>query len=269
MNKEDFKPYILERIHYLHDESAILDVFPIYTAEEDKYYEIYVEAVKDTLQNFERAVGRHIFVDLLSSDTLEILEGEFYSESSTDGQRSYRSFEFKSFEKTAPEWKPKYNSLLQEFRSLFGQKLIVFAAVRQKLVSRYKNIYLTETFAIPSAILDQTGIFENLFHMFDSNPAWDGLNLLLNPNSYGEPSHKDWQISYSKLNETYKILQETDVGVYETIRDFMIQRYRKAFLLQLSKVKYNHSNVDEQRLVTIFENLMTELGNTSDDEKNS
>jgi hypothetical protein len=268
LQEEDYKPYYLESIQQDNDGLDVLNVRPLYYSDIDFYHEVHIEADRQNLDTLRYQIGGYIYIHLLSSTELEVLEGEFYHECSTDGPWKYRSFEFKTIEKTSKqEWKPQYNELLRDFKKLFNQKVTVYETVRDKVAANYQTIYLQElqtknTYGLSNEEIDKTHLFDSLYRLFDFNPAWDGLNILIDPAYLTPQTPKDWKIAFLDLEKVFETLKVIDVSKYSTIRDHMIERYRRTFRYQVPNLKYNHKDIDEQKYISFFEHLIKRLKET-------
>lgn len=269
MQEQVYKPYYLESIQYVRNYFIILNVRPSNNFDIDFYHEIHIEAEKETLGAFNFMIGNYIFIDLLSPTELEIYEGEFYSECSTDGPWKYQSFEFKTLEKASKiEWKPKYNELLLDFKKLFDQKVIAYEIVRDKVAVNYQRIYLQELetkniFGLSMEEIGRTHLFDSLYRLFNFSSAWDGLNVLIDPNNFIPQTPKDWKTAFLDLEKVFENLKSVNVSDYSIIRDHMIERYRRSFGYQLPNLKYNHKEIDEQKYTSFFEYLMEQLRRTT------
>ncbi len=269
LQEEDYKPYYLESVQYVNDNLVILNVRPSYNYDIDFYHEIHIEAERENLGAFNFMIGNYIFIDLLSPVELEVHEGEFYSECSTNGSWKYHSFEFKTLQKASKiEWKSKYNELLLDFKKLFDQKVTAYKIERDKVAVNYQHIYLHEletrnTFGLSIGEIDKTHLFGSLYRLFNYNPAWDGLNVLIDPNYFIPQTPKDWKTAFSDLEKVFGNLKAVNVSDYSIIRDHMIERYRRSFDHQLPNLKYNHQEIDEQKYILFFEYLMEQLKRTT------
>jgi hypothetical protein len=265
LQEEDYKPYYLESIQQVKDDFDILNVRPLHYSDIDFYHEVHIEADRRNLDTLKYQIGGYIYIDLLSSTELEVLEGQYYHECTTDGPWKYRSFEFKTLEKASKQdWKPKYNKLLGDFKKLFDQKVVVYEMVRDKVVVNYQTIYLQElktknTYGLSN---DKTHLFDSLYRLFNFNPAWDGLNILIDPTYLTPQTPKDWKIAFLNLEKVFENLKGIDVSNYATIRDHMIEQYRRSFHYQLPNLSYNHKGIDEQNYTSFFEHLMKRLKET-------
>jgi hypothetical protein len=270
MTAQAYKPYYLEAITSVNENNFFLDIRPNDVADIDFYHEIHIEAPPETFHAFKRAIGQYIYIDLLSPTKLDVYEGEFYEESTTDGSFGYSSFEIKKLEKRGrTEWKPAYNMLLTQFKKLFAQKVKLYEITRKKVVAHYQAIYneqiaSNDMSGLTRADLDKGGLFNTLYRHSDNNPAWDGLSDLIEPGYLTAPTPKDWGLAYAALQQVYKNLQAVDVIDYTTIRNHMITRYARTFKHMLRNLPYNYKDIDTTKYEGFFQLLMNRLDKTSD-----
>lgn len=236
----------------------------------DFYHEIQITAPQQTFDSFKRAIGQYIHIEILSPTILEIYEGEFYEESTTDGPLPYNSFSVKRLQKTGrTEWKSLYDQLLVKFKKLFAQKVKIYEATRNKVAAHYKVIYNTQVATnhlsgLSLAELEKGNIFNSLYWQYDNNPAWDGLSDLIEPGYLTAPTPKDWGLAHATLQQAYENLQVVDVSDYATIRNHMIKRYTATFKNMLCNLPYNYKDIDKAKYEGFFQLLMEKLAKTFD-----
>lgn len=266
MEYSEYKPYVLVSFEKQNDKNYILGILPN-DDDEDCYYEIHIETESTYINNIKHYTGDYIFIDIISSNKLEIYFGEYYEECGSDGEFEYISYSTKKIEKTNKTiWKPKFYSLKSEFQELFNVKLKPYEIIRRKVVDNYRNIYSEEIKKVGEnemKMLTKGGLFQNIYQLFEFNPTWDSFNKLIDPNfQYYPPTKKDWEVEYIELNKIYDNLKIIDVESYSVIKTHIIKLYKKTFNHMLPNLKYNYKDIDESVYEFFFNLILEKLNQT-------
>ncbi len=74
-----------------------------------RYYELHIKTIDFTIY-YEEFIGDYIHVELMDNNTMEIYEGEFYQECTSNGPFRYALFELKEIMKSERVvWKAEYD----------------------------------------------------------------------------------------------------------------------------------------------------------------
>ncbi|SHE67009.1 hypothetical protein [Pedobacter caeni] len=263
MTTESYKAFYLDSISEISDHYFILSGFPEYDYREDYYYEIHLESISQ-LTIIREYVDNWIYIDVISSDILEIYVGECYEDCSSDGQLAYKRYEYQEIEKTSKEvWKPKAQEMRNRLISLLESKLPEYTTVRNEFVEQYKASYnrhirAENTFGLNITELSETRLFDYLYVLFDSlyNPHY--LENLAFPNRR-LPLPKDWKVEYSELEESLEKLSKVDLTDTALMKNHVINIYNNTFEHMLSNFKYNYANVDESKYTQLFNSVIRNI----------
>ncbi|MBE9662340.1 hypothetical protein [Mucilaginibacter myungsuensis] len=218
-----------------------------------------------------------VFIDVISSDRLEIYVGsEYFSESWSDGEISYHNYSVVSLEKASKlEWKPRFLNLELEFNKLFKIRMCKYLITRDHVVNNYQKIYsersqIETDFSLNDPEIVETGIFKTLFYLLDkshyitrdqlyyTNYEERYFRQLLRQNKK-QLETKDWKDDYLDLEFIYNYLSDIDLNDFQLMKTHVISIYTERFNLTVDNFKYNYTHVDEQKYRTFFNSLMDQL----------
>ena len=263
MKDEEYKPYVLTSLEKQSDYDYILGILPN-NYHEDYYYEIHIKTESLSINSIKEYIGEHIFINLLSSDRLEIYEGEFIEECWCDFGFEYISYSEKRLEKINKTiWKPKFYALQFEYRKLFDIKLKPYEIIRRKIIDDYRNLYDKEVKLLSKIELDQLNrgsFFHSIYQTFEYNPSWDSFNKLIDPDfEYYTLIPRDWELEYIGLAKLYDKLKGIEAESYLVIKEHMIDLYKKVFNRMLPNLKYNYNDVDEEVIRDFFNRVLEKV----------
>jgi len=266
MRAEDYKPFYLSDIVEVNDCYYILNGGP-QNYNEDLYYEIHIES-DSTLRIIKDYIDSWIYVDLISSSKLEIYTGEYESERCSDGPMTYTNYSYKEIEKTSKaEWEPKVKDLKDKFYTLLNDRLPLYVLTRDKVVHNYQRLY-KEMLADISNGIDKAclSLFGSLYGIFGPNLVSDYyLHTLVNKDKEFIKEltfFKDWELEYLHWETKYNNLLKIDLEDYPTIKNHVIDIYKKTFNHMLPNVKYQFKDVDEQKYTALFDSIINRLYET-------
>jgi hypothetical protein len=263
MTKESYKPFYLDSISEISDYYYILKGFPQHDYKEDYYYEIHLESLFP-LTRIKEYVDDFIYIDVISSSTLEIYTGQFYEESFSDGPLTYTRYEYQEIEKSSrTPWKPKVLELRNRLNFLLENKLSEYIAARNEFVEQYKASYnqhthAENTFGLSITELSETHLFNNLYHLFNSLYEKHYLEDLAFPNRRA-PLPNDWKDEYSVLEERLDKLSKVDLTDTTLMKTHVVNIYKNTFEHLLSNFKYNYVNADEGKYRLLFNSVIQSI----------
>lgn len=265
MKDSEYNPDVLVSFDKKDERDYVLGVLPS-KYDEDFFYEIFISTPSAGINNLIHSIGRHIYVEITSSNLMEIWEGEFVEECSSDGKFEYISYSRKRTKKANQvEWKPKVKKLDSLYRALFNEKLKPYGIIRVKIIDNFKNIFDTEISKLKKEKRNEfleSSLFNILYRTYDSNPAWDTFNKLLDPEfKYYPPTPKDWKEEHLKLEQKFNRLNKTDTENYTLINDHMIDMYKKTFDYMLPSFLINYPDSDQESYKDFFNTIMKNLKN--------
>lgn len=263
MECSKYNPYVLVSFEKTEDYNYILGISPI-NYDEDYYYEIHIKTESPYISNIKESIGSYIYVDLISSNHMEIFTGEYYEESCSDGDFEYISYDYKKIEKENNiSWKTKFLYLKSQFKKLFDSKLKVYELTRRKVVENYRTLYLEEIEKFSKEErdkLNKESFWQSLYQLYEYNPSWDSFNKLLDSNGqYYSATKKDWEVEYLELEKKYEYLKFIEPENYEVINLHIVELYNKAFNWMLRNLKYNYKEIDENLFIEFFNVIMEKL----------
>lgn len=265
-----YEPYFVESISHVNEESKyyVFDVFPHSSKtnnlyDENYYYELHIETIdKIYYDNF---LQNYIHIEFIDSETIEIYEGEFYEESESNGPIKFKSLELKRFEKESQfEWKPKFINIEREFRNLVNEKVADYNKTRNEVIENYRNVYNNSIIDLQSFDLNvkeitEPYLFRRLYYLFNNDSPEDSLNKLIDPDYYNNKQFKNWKQDFDKLNTKYEILKNINLSDYQTIKNHIIEIYKRTYRYMIPSLKYNYKNMDEDKYNKYFDHLMNKL----------
>ncbi len=259
MDPSSFKPVVLTAFRKSRGNSYVLSITS-FNASEDVYEEIEIRSSDEGLNEIKDYIGTFIFFDLIDDHHLEFYTGEHFEESSVEGPWQYDYYVHREIEKTSrAKWKPRVVALRATYGVLFNEKLPAYAAARAIVVQQFRKAMSEVITSLPEEHRRETGktrLFDILFHLFESNPAWDSMNKLIDPEfQYYPAAFEDWKAEYDWIEKQYHSLLETDTGKPEIVLPHIIELYRTTYRHLLWQIKYNYPEISE----ALFDSIISEV----------
>ena len=265
MKESEYNPYLLHSFERISENCYILDVIP-YNYDDDYYYQITIVTNNEYINYLKNEVNEYIYVNIISSNELEIFIGKYLKESTCYGYFEYTWYKYEKIEKlNKNEWKSKFYNLLTEFKSLFNIKIKDYELNQKKVVYNYRSIYneqIKKSNGLDFEILRIGNVFNIIYLLFENNTCLENFNKLINYNVFFYPIQKDWKIEYFELDKAFNKLKAINIENYSVVKTHMIGLYENAFNSTISDLKRDYPNTNESLHKDFFNIVIKKLNDT-------
>ena len=272
---KSYEPYLVESVSQV-DETRnfyVFDVIPPLSKtgnkrDENYCYELHIKTMGAPIY-YKDFLHSHIHLESIDHETIEIYTGQTYEESCSDEPIKYESIDLVKFEKKfRAEWKSKVENQRRKFSLLLSQKIGPYIITRSEVVKNYQSIYdhslsSLNDFGLTMDDITKPYLFRILYQSFEHSHPEDCLNKFIDPDYFNKKQTKSWKQDFDNLYKKTENLRNMDVNDYQTIKNQMVENYKRTYHHMMRSLTINHPMIDEKKYERYFNHLISKLKDTA------